>query len=144
MRIYSSSTGELVRVIKNVMEAGLFGPPDSYAYELEVDFSTNPIALGYIDTAWNDVALIGATLSYQGVAIPINPPGQAWIERLREEAAETTVANIPNWATWTEAEALAWFDANVTDAATAIQVERALVRIVLAMRNKLWPNLEGS
>ncbi len=66
------------------------------------------------------------------------------LERIRQEQAEQNVSDIPGWATWTEAEALAWFDANVTDTATAIQVERALVRIVLAMRNKLWPNLEGS
>ncbi len=58
--------------------------------------------------------------------------------------SETTVSNIPNWATWTEAEALAWFDANVTDFDSARTVLRALVRIVLAMRNRLWPNLEGS
>jgi hypothetical protein len=66
------------------------------------------------------------------------------VERARQEQADETAASIPNWATWTEAQALAWFDANVTDAETAIQVERALVRMALAMRNKLWPNLEGS
>jgi hypothetical protein len=66
------------------------------------------------------------------------------VELKRQMDAEASVASIPNWATWTETEALAWFDANVVDAPTAIQVERALVRLVLALRNKNWPNLEGS
>ena len=66
------------------------------------------------------------------------------VEEQREQDAEQAVANIPNWATWTEAEALVWFDANVVDLASARTVLRALVQIVLAMRNKLWPNLEGS
>ena len=167
MRIYSLSSGALIRVFWTDEELIQFGVPNTYAYELELDPETNPLIVNRIDTAWNDVTLIDDVLAYRGTPVPVNSPGQAWIERLREEAAETTVANIPGWATWTEAEALAWHDVNIADpienapvvtSQNAVQVlqgvvdmlrimedeNRALVRMALAMRNKIWPNLEGS
>ena len=94
--------------------------------------------------------------------------------RLHEEEAEAQVATVPGWAHWTEAEALAWFTENIADPldtvpdvdgltttqyranAQAIDAQwqdvitaqaaaiRGLARMVLALRNKLWPNLEGS
>ena len=89
-------------------------------------------------------------------------------ERARAVAAETTVANIPGWATWTEEQALAWYETNIGEPidnapevvtsqnAVAIlqgvvnllremnNLERAQIKLDLAIRNKLWPNLEGS
>ncbi|NIV32333.1 MAG: hypothetical protein GWN58_23685 [Anaerolineae bacterium] len=62
----------------------------------------------------------------------------------RQIDADAAAANIPNWATWSEDQALTWFDANVVDLASARTVLRAVVQMVLAMRNKLWPGLEGS
>ena len=90
------------------------------------------------------------------------------VERERAAAAETTVANIPGWATWTEEQALAWYETNIGEpiddapevvtsqnAVAVLQgmvnlmrqlnnVERAQIKIDLALRNKVWPNLEGS
>jgi hypothetical protein len=167
MKIYSDNIGALIRVLKTLDEEDRFGAPGVYTYELEIDPATNAPIVEAIDTDWNNTTLIGTEVRLSGVLLPVNPPGTAWIERLREEAAETTVSNIPGWATWTEAEALAWHDTNIRDpiedaptvtSQNAVQVlqgvvdmlrimedeNRALVQIALAMRNKLWPNLEGS
>ena len=94
--------------------------------------------------------------------------------RLVADQAESDMAAIPSWAAWTEAEAAVWYDANVTDLVDAIPdvdgltptafqnnaqaivaqmqdiaaaqaaVVRNLARMVIALRNKTWPNLEGS
>ena len=85
--------------------------------------------------------------------------------RARERDADEAAANIPNWATWTAEQALNWHDTNIAtplnNAPTvtnqnAVQVlqgvlnimsqieteNRAMVQMILAMRNKLWPRLQ--
>lgn len=62
----------------------------------------------------------------------------------REARAETDAANIPGWARWTETEVLDYIDTNVTDLASAKVVLTAMARLLVALRNKQWPNLEGS
>ena len=57
------------------------------------------------------------------------------------EQARTNVANIPGWATYTEAQALAWIDTNVTDLASAKRALRAMARMLVALRDAQWPNL---
>lgn len=59
-------------------------------------------------------------------------------------SAKTAAAAIPNWATWNEAQTTAWIDANVTDLASAKTVLRAMARMVIALRNDVFPDLEGS
>lgn len=69
---------------------------------------------------------------------------------------ETRVSNIPNWATWTEAEALAWWETNLSDTVVdAIgnladakevlkdqnQAIKSMARMLIALRDKNWPNL---
>ena len=61
----------------------------------------------------------------------------------RQESAEGAIKDIPNWATWTEAEALAYIDANVVDLASAIVVLRAFARLLVALRNKTFPGIPG-
>lgn len=70
-------------------------------------------------------------------------------------AAETRASNIPAWALWTEEEALAWHNTNITvplNASTTLaqakavlqvmeQENRALLRMVVALRDFVWPNL---
>jgi len=89
-------------------------------------------------------------------------------ERERAAAAEATVANIPGWATWTLAEVQDWYDTNIgtpidnapatvtsQNAVAVLQgvvnilkqfntLEGAEIMMLIAARNKLWPNLEGS
>ena len=95
-------------------------------------------------------------------------------ERFVAEQAGGKAQEIPGWATWTEDEALAWYSEHVDtligaipdiDKLTAVQfrdnaqaisaqfqdiiaaqalVIRNLARMVIALRNKTWPGLEGS
>lgn len=58
--------------------------------------------------------------------------------------AKVQASSIPVWAGYTEAEALAYIDANVIDLASAIIVIKALTRMVIALRNERWPDLEGN
>ena len=64
--------------------------------------------------------------------------------RQRRQDADQDVGNIPGWATWTAQEAQDWIDANVTNLATARTAFKAMARMLMALRNKTWPNLEGS
>lgn len=144
MLIYSLSDGTLIRVLKTEREIASIGPPNTYTYELELDPETNPIILNHIDAAWNETTLIDGVLAYQGNPVTVHPPGQAWNERLRQEQSDSDAANIPGWATWTAQEAQDWIDANVTNLASARTALKAMARMLLALRNKTWPNLEGS
>lgn len=72
------------------------------------------------------------------------------------DGAAAQAAAIPAWATWTEAEALAWLQANIDDplaaATTVAQVKpilqrmaavlQAMARMEIALRNQAWPELE--
>lgn len=88
--------------------------------------------------------------------------------RATEASAATSAAAIPNWATWTEAQVLAWFTTNIdtplavpipTGTLTVAQiktilqnmqtimlsmavVEKNLSRMEVALRNKTFPNLQ--
>ena len=74
-----------------------------------------------------------------------------------QAASDSQAASIPAWASWSEAAALAWHDtnitnelpvANLTEANALLQTmateNRNMIRMIIAMRNKLWPNLEDS
>jgi hypothetical protein len=70
--------------------------------------------------------------------------------------AKTQAAAIPAWASWTETEALAWHDTNITNALPVANLaaanvvldklateNRALLRMVIALRNQIWSDLQG-
>lgn len=85
--------------------------------------------------------------------------------------ALTAAANIPNWASWTEAQADSWVQTNLRDERAAIltgangastlaamkpfiirmielmgvmiTVMWALARMVIALRNERWPHLQS-
>ena len=85
----------------------------------------------------------------------------------KEKQSKLNAQNIPNWATYTEAEALAWMQTNIgTPLATVIppnpmtvqqiravlvvlqntmnsqyQAEQSMARMIIALRDKTWPNL---
>ena len=174
MRLYADTAGEFIRVLKTDAEEALFGIPEFYASMLEIDATTNQHVVNYIDTDWNNTRLLNGVLYYNGNPVTINPPGAARLAAIREQEAEGKASVIPGWATWTEQEALDWYTTNVTDLIDAIPdidglsptaytnnaqaiaaqmqnifVAQALViqnmaRMLLALRNKSWPNLEGS
>jgi uncharacterized membrane protein len=59
-----------------------------------------------------------------------------------KDNAKTQFRNIPNWASWTEDETLTWFDANVTNASSALPVMRNMIRMLIALRNEVYPDLQ--
>lgn len=72
-----------------------------------------------------------------------------------QESAKTQVQAIPSWASWTEAQVLAWFDTNVANLLPAVNLaeantimqnmataQRAMVRMLVALRNETWPDLQ--
>ena len=61
-----------------------------------------------------------------------------------QASAKAQAQAIPDWATWTEAETLAYIDANVTDLTSATVVLRAMAQMLIALRNERWPDLQGS
>ena len=119
--------------------------------------------------AGDDVAAAQAAIQ---AVIDVHVPNPLYFpedrERARAEAAETTVASIPGWATWTLAEVQDWYDTNIgtpidnapevvtsQNAVAVLQgvvnilkqfntLEGAEIMMLIAARNKLWPNLEGS
>lgn len=58
-------------------------------------------------------------------------------------AADKQVVSIPGWATWSEQRAIDYITANVTDLASAKRVLIAMARMLVALRNKSWPDLAG-
>lgn len=70
-------------------------------------------------------------------------PDQAKQQRIEEKAttAKTDVAKIPAWATMTEAEAVAQIQNSVTDLASAKQALVAMSRMIVHLRDALWPEL---
>lgn len=69
-------------------------------------------------------------------------------EQTPEQAALAIAANaparaaaIPGWATWDEAQAMAWIADNVKDLASAKTVLIAMARMLVALRDAQWPLL---
>ena len=70
-------------------------------------------------------------------------------EQTPEQAARKTAddaparaAAIPGWATWDEAETVAWIEDNVRDLESAKQVLVAMARLLVALRDAQWPGLD--
>lgn len=61
----------------------------------------------------------------------------------RQQASEDNAKNIPGWATWSEAEMLAKIDNDVVDLASTKKALKAMARMLIALRNKNFPNLRG-
>lgn len=74
----------------------------------------------------------------------------------RELTAKTNASNIPGWALWDEQAALDWYNANLADglvdnigslADAKVMLKKqnaaiqALGRMIIAIRDKLWPDL---
>lgn len=62
------------------------------------------------------------------------------------ESAKTATQAIPNWAGWTETQVLDWMTTNMAselsstpNTETAI---RSMARLLVALRNQVWPDLQ--
>lgn len=61
-----------------------------------------------------------------------------------EDGAETAFTNIPDWATWTEQEAVDYITNNVTDLASAKVVMIRMARAILILADKTFPKRRSS
>lgn len=66
-----------------------------------------------------------------------------------QDEVSADIQNIPGWFSWTEDEALTWITNNIAPELSAsapktLQGITALTRMLIAMRNQLWPHFEGS
>lgn len=74
----------------------------------------------------------------------------------RNTAAESNIRNVPGWATWTEAQALDWWNTNLSDAQADAIVNladakamlkkqnaalKSMARMLIAMRDRLFPGM---
>ena len=59
-----------------------------------------------------------------------------------EESSITAAKSIPGWATWDEAKALDYIESEVIDLKSAKVVLAAMARLLIALRNKQWPDLQ--
>jgi len=63
-----------------------------------------------------------------------------------EADAQARMKNIPGWATWDEAQALDWFNANIEPLNIPADVKTLLLaygRVLLALRDRTWPELNN-
>lgn len=116
-----------------------------------------------VEVSYNDSATSGDITA--GAAIVASHDGTDPWDAVRD-GAEGQASSIPNWAHWTEAQAEVWWDTNIdTPIASAPTVTAgnvvavvqgmitilgymstmlwALARMVIALRNKTWPNLQN-
>jgi len=61
--------------------------------------------------------------------------------RKTADDAPARAAAIPGWATWDEAETVAWIEDNVRDLESAKQVLIDMARLLVALRDAQWPLL---
>lgn len=66
-----------------------------------------------------------------------------------EIGADAQARNIPGWASWTEEEVLTWLANNVAPEIEGIAPKTyttiiAMARLLIALRNKTWPELEAT
>jgi hypothetical protein len=72
-----------------------------------------------------------------GTRVPLSEPALT-------DTPSQRAAAIPNWATWSAAEAEDYINTNVTDLAGAKVVLAALAKLVVALRDAQWPWIAGA
>lgn len=97
----------------------------------------NRVIVHVLEPAEGDEALAQAALdAHDPDALT---PEQAAL-RVAEDAPARAAA-IPGWATWDEAQAVAYIENNVKDLASAKVVLIAMARVLVALRDAQWPLL---
>ena len=140
---YTKTGNVVLHVIDRELESAAI-PVDHTAWEP----SSELVILSYNDSATSgDMAA--------GEAIVVAHDGtDPWLDI--SDGAETQISNIPAWATWTETHALTWYATNIDAPLAAASnlpeakavltdmadVQKRIIRMVIAMRNKHWPHLQ--
>jgi len=166
VRTYNNNNNLSEMTISNRLSADPFAKIKTYLYQdFDLNGSGNLVATHYyvdIDSILTDAQIISA------LATPIIP---AETEALAVfSGSRSQLLAIPDWATWTETQALDWGETNIgtplatgratlpvtltltTARAAILQIitildamwtlQKSLGRMVIALRNKEWPNAQ--
>ena len=90
----------------------------------------------------NDITPDEATLAQALIDFQLAKSSKE-LSDVRQSQSKTQFAAIPIYARMTEQQAIDYIDINVTDLASAKVVLAALARMVIALRNDRFPDLEG-
>lgn len=137
---------DLALAVEQLLPSALYHQFDTYEHLVATWFDPRPIPTEQaLQTAWNAYLADKAQKDILAAG-----------DSAKVAAAKLNAKNIPNWATWDEATALAWFDPKLNDAGVdaiaslaaakpilkdLITVNRALIRMVIALRDNSWPDL---
>lgn len=99
----------------------------------------------------SDSALLSAfsTFETQAQADALEEARVAKWEDIVEAEVQADVEDIPGWFSWTEEQAMTWITNNLDPELSSsypktLQAITAITRLLIAVRNKNWPSLEGS
>lgn len=143
---YYDKTGEvLINVLHRELQAASV-PIDGTAW-LEL---YEQVRVDYQDSATSGDMTAGEAIV--AAHVPVDPIQEV------ANGAEGQASSIPGWADWTEAHFLTWYGTTIDDGITALTgtipaaaiavledmatVQKAVVRMTIALRNKNWPNLQ--
>ena len=107
-----------------------------------------------------DAIIAGREVEIQAI-IDVHVPDPLYfpadLVREIEQGTDAQIAAVPGWAHWTVEQAGQWHTSNISNLLPVgnlaeantllanVDTElRAMSRMLIAMRNKLWPELEGS
>ena len=141
--LYTKTGDILVSVLDRDMRAAAI-PIDGLAWLPD----TQQVRVDYQDGVTSEQMDAGAALV--AAHVPVDPIQQV------QEGAEQEAQAVPGWATWSSAQADAWYQNNVRDAfdaattlaamkaviGTIIQVQWCIIRLLIALRNHTWPALQ--
>ncbi len=134
MKIFADGSGNLICVLRR--EAP-WPEPAAFAEMVEFDEETNGHIVQAIDSSWQNSRLSGGVFSHTGVVMAVNPPGPVWLDRLDEADAKTSFRSLPNWATYTSAQAESAIKDAIFNGQTQAQVESAITSAITAAPNTI-------
>jgi hypothetical protein len=124
MRLYAYADGTLARLPCEEFPSPIYGTlPAGLTLALEFDEATNTGLVAALDAHWASYTALSGALYRDGQAVMVNSPGQAWLDRVAADAAKTAFRNLPNWATWTAAEASGYVHSDVLGGWTKAQLD---------------------
>lgn len=132
IKTYANKTYKPALFMDELLEAGL--TPEELRVESTVDGQSITVTFDA-----SDESLVDAVEA----AHDHNALSMAEVLMNVKTGAKTNAENIPSYATWTGAQAETWIENNVDNLASAKTVLKALAKMVIALRNERWPDLQA-
>lgn len=120
-RIDAAADGVILRyALDDLMGAE---PHPGTVEQLTFDANTNILLASELQRSTDAWRLSGGILYNNGVIQQVNPPGQALLDTQAAQAAKIVFRNLPNWATWTDVEAISYVTNAVLNGWTKAQLD---------------------